>query len=168
MVPQTGGEVSVIGCDLSSFAVDLVVLQDDSRSGTWHRFMLEGSTPFERARSLRGVFPTRSWFEEQGCWLFGIEDPYSASKGVAKALGLATGAVAALLPRELTVIQTPPSEWKRLTTGAANASKADVARWAACNGFVPGDLNATDAYAIARAVRLLNNDAAEAARKDAA
>jgi hypothetical protein len=151
------------GIDLSSFAVDVVLLEDDTDAATWHRFDLTGRTPFERARSLRGVFPTRSWWEEQGVWLLGIEDPYSASKGVAKALGMATGAVAALLPRDLTVIQTAPTEWKRLTVGASNASKDQVARWAACFGFEPGDLNATDAYAIARAIRLLNQRAVDAA-----
>jgi hypothetical protein len=34
-------------------------------------------TPFERTRSLRGVFPSRSFWEEHGVYLAGIEDPHS-------------------------------------------------------------------------------------------
>lgn len=158
----------IAGCDVSSFAIDLVLLEDDTDDATWHHYPLTGRTPFERVRTLRAVFPSRSWWEDHGVWLLGIEEPYSQSKGVAKALGLATGAVCALLPADLTVIQTPPQEWKRLTVGKASASKGDVYDWSRDqlgHRFEKWKQDGYDAYAIARAVRLLNNDAADAAER---
>ena len=159
-----GTPAVIAGIDLSSFAVDVVLLEDDTDAATWHRFELAGPTAFERARSLRAVFPTRSFWEDHGVWLLGIEDPHSRFPHAAKALGMATGAVAALLPRDLTVIQTAPKEWKRIFTDASNSDKqtvANVARY--YHRFKADDFNATDAYGIAWAVRHLNQQALDAA-----
>lgn len=155
--------MTVAGIDYSSRAVDIVLLNDDTDHAAWTRVELHGATPIERARSLRGRLPLRSWWEDEGVYLIGIEDPYSRSKGVAKALGMAAGAIVALLPVDLTVIQTPPIEWKRLAIGNGSATKAQVANWARAelghDGVTTWAQDAYDAYAIARAVRHLNNHA---------
>jgi hypothetical protein len=169
---QAGTEMAeesrmIAGVDFSSRAIDVVLLEDDSDRAEWHRFELTGGTPFERARSLRGCFPTRSWWDDHGVYLLGIEDPHSRFPHVAKALGISCGAVAALLPRDLCVIATPPKEWKRVFCGNANANKDAVVNavpldslWSGCSIptlDIPQD--AFDAYGIAYAVRKLNNDA---------
>jgi hypothetical protein len=164
--------VNVAGIDISSFAVDVVLLDEDSNRATRRdHFALTGSTPLERTRSLRGVFPSRTYWEDNGVYLAGIEDPHSRFPHVAKAMGLVTGGVAALLPRDLCVIHTAPKEWKRIFAANANASK-DAVR-ARVIEFVSPDYqglrlidpqgpwpqDAYDAYGIAWAVRALNNEA---------
>lgn len=156
--------MNVAGIDVSSFAIDIVLLDDDTDAARWYRINSDRATPFERARRIAALFPRTSWWDDRGVYLVGIEDPYSASKGVAKALGIATGTVAARLPARLTVIQTAPTEWKRLYTGKANASKDDV-RLLGCEvaGRADWPQDAYDALGIACAVRELNNNAIEAA-----
>lgn len=154
--------MSVAGIDFSSRAVHLVFLDDDTNNADALIIALEGGTPFERARSLRTMFPTRHALEELGVWLVGIEDPHSRANHTAKALGLAAGAISVLLPADLTVIQTKPTEWKRLFTGDPMASKEVVslharAVWPSCPN--DADDNLTDAYGIAYAVRHLNEQA---------
>lgn len=154
--------MKVAGLDISSFAVDVVLLEEESDAAEWHRFELDGGTPFERTRSLRAVFPSRSFWEDAGVYLAGIEDPHSRFPHVAKAMGLVTGGVAALLPRDLCVIQTAPKEWKRIFTGNANAEKQLVRQHAMARGFdvdIRASSDAFDAYGIAWAVRALNNEA---------
>lgn len=158
--------MSVAGIDFSSRAVHLVLLDDDTNQAETYTYLLRGDTPFERARSLRSTFPTRSWWDDRGVWLIGIEDPFSRSKGVAKALGLSAGAIAALLPYPLTIVQTAPHEWKRVFTGYASASKGlveDQARKLWNNPPDTADDNTFDAYGIAWAVRSINNLAVERA-----
>ena len=152
----------IAGVDFSSRAIHLVLLDDDTDTAEGHVIELVGRTPFERARSALWFFPPRSWFEDKGVWLLGIEDPHSRANHTAKALGLAAGAIAALLPRELVVIQTPPAEWKRLFTGDAHAAKEIVGLHARAIWPEPpakADDNTWDAYGIAWAVRSLNNAA---------
>jgi hypothetical protein len=165
--------MNIAGLDISSFAVDVVLLDEETDDATWHRFRLDGSTPFERTRSLRGVFPSRSFWEDNAVFLAAVEDPVGHHAHTAKALGLVTGGVAALLPRDLIAVQTQPSEWKRIFCGRGNATKEDIV--AACHrhgfdsraGAPAVNVAATrelaqdayDAYGIAWAVRALNNEA---------
>jgi hypothetical protein len=151
--------MKVAGIDVSSFNVDVVLLDEDIDAATWHRFELDGPTPFARTRSLRANFPTRSFWEEHGVYLIGIEDPHSRANHTAKALGLVTGGIAALLPRDLTVLQLPTAEWKGEFAGSGSATKERIAQIARVLGFTPDNLNATDAYGIAQAARALNNRA---------
>lgn len=161
--------MTVAGIDYSSRAVDIVLVDEDTGyaetgHAKHHRIDLHGETPFERARSLRGQLPLTSWWENNGVYLIGIEDPFSRSKGVAKALGLAAGAIAALLPAGLAVIQTAPTEWKKLSLGNAAAPKTEIETWARDrlgHTFERWPQDGYDAYAIAIAVRNLNNAAIE-------
>lgn len=158
--------MNVAGIDFSSRAVHIVLLEDDSDEASARVFELAGATPFERARSLRRIFPTRGFWEDNGVYLVGIEDPHSRANHTAKALGLAAGAIAALLPNAMTVIQTPPSEWHRIFTGNASASKEIVEQHAHAIWPDPpagADDNTWDAYGIAYAVRTLNNQAIQEA-----
>lgn len=154
----------IAGIDASSRAIDVVLLADDTDDALWFKYELHGATPFERARSLHDCFPTRSWWEDFGVYLIGYEDPRGHYAHTQKALGLALGAVAALLPPEMAVVPTQTQEWKRHATGNPNASKQTV-RAAVVALYPPAeawdDLNATDAYAVAWTVRALNNQALE-------
>lgn len=153
----------IAGVDISSRAVDIVLLDDDTEQATWHHYALAGATPYERARDSCNVLPSRSWWEDNGVWLVGLEDPRGPHAHTMKALGAAVGAFLALLPRDLTVIPTIAQEWKRLTVGAPGAGKDSVARWARAQlgqtDHETWNQDGYDAYAIARAVRVLNNSA---------
>lgn len=158
--------MSIAGVDFSSRAVHICLLDDDTDGADVAIITLHGATPFERARSMRSDFPSRSWWEREGVWLVGVEDPHSRANHTAKALGLAAGAIAALLPSGLTVIQTPPVEWKRVFVGDAMASKAVVEMHARSVWPDPpdgADDNTWDAYGIAYAVRTLNQQAIQKA-----
>jgi len=151
----------IAGIDVSSFNIDLVLLHDDTDHATWHRIPLQGATPFDRARSLRLRIPSRSWLEDHGIWLAGIEDPHSRASHTAKALGLATGALVALLPAQLPILSMPPAEWKRSFTGTGSADKHTVRSHAISRGFAPigATADAYDAYGIAWAARAINQQA---------
>lgn len=156
----------IAGIDYSSRAIDIVLIDDDTRAGSWLRIPLEGDTPLDRARSLRGRLPLRSWWDDHGVYLIGIEDPRGHHAHTAKALGFAGGAVAALLPSGIPIVQTMTAEWKRLTVGRGSATKEQVAAWSRHEMYHAHSLtpvlwpqDAYDAYAIARAVELLNNQA---------
>jgi hypothetical protein len=160
--------MNVCGIDYSVHAVDLVLLDEETPAATWERIHLEeGEGAFVAARSLRGRFPGRSWFEEQGVYLVGLEEPFSSNfAGTAKALGTIAGALAVLLPPGLTVLRLPTQEWKRETIGKANATKEDVAVWAAMTWNPPDQRprptqDAYDAYGIAYAARAINQRAIE-------
>ena len=167
--------MSVAGIDVSTKAIDIVLLDDDSNHGDWKHIPLQRIPKDEHpawtsSRSVRLAFPGRAWWENHGVWLIGMEDPRSDGITPAKALGMVTGAILALLPSNLTVIPMPPHEWKLWSIGgghpgAGNAKKHDVALWAGAQGVGPNpaDFNATDAYAIARAARALNDDAQQPA-----
>lgn len=156
--------MKIAGFDISSLAVDFVLLDETTDHADWTRIELAGGTPFERARTLRLLFPSRSFWEDHGVYLAAFEDPFSRQSHTAKALGLVTGAAAALLPSQLATVQTPPAEWKRIFTGAANADKQTVRMHAIARGFDIDPRTSTDAfdaYGIAWAVRALNRQAIE-------
>jgi hypothetical protein len=158
----------IAGVDISSFAVDLVLLDDDTdHAHEWKHILLPGSTPFERARALRLAIPSRSWWEDQGVWLVGYEDPVGHHAHTAKAMGLMLGAFAALLPSQLPTLGTQASEWQPRFTGWAkqprtSAERKALIRNAAHRRGFTGDEHTQDlfdAYGIAWVVRALNDQA---------
>lgn len=158
----------VCGIDSSSRAVDLVLLDDDNRA-EWHRITLEGETPFLRARDLRQKLPRGTFWDDVS--LVGLEQTYSGSYSAATALALIRGAIGALLPAELTVLETRPNEWQKVFTrvtklpAKSKERKALIRARCAELGFEAPDLaqDALDAYGVAWAVRELCWRASEAA-----
>jgi hypothetical protein len=108
------------GIDASSRAVDIVLLTEDDHA-THHRYELQGGTPFERARYLRHVMPRGVFWD--GVALVGLEQTYSGAYSSATALALIRGALAALLPSGLTVLETRPNEWQKIFTGVPKLPK---------------------------------------------
>jgi Holliday junction resolvasome RuvABC endonuclease subunit len=164
--------VSILGVDCSRSAVDLVVLDDDSPHAEWVRLPLPGDAA-AGARHLRHTFPRRSWFEDRGVRLAGIEEPYSDHPNAAKALGRITGAILALLPPELDHLMIAPQTWRKQFIGTAKADKEagllmlvelwpgyyeawlpELRRHHRITKRIP--LDAVDAYAIAWAARAID------------
>ena len=151
---------AVLGIDLSSRAIDLVLLDETTAEASWTRLELTGATSFERCRDVARVMPSRSWLEERGVYLAAIEKPTAASFVSAAAQFPVFGAVAVSLPASLEVWSLTPAEWKReLRVGLQR--KPTVAEIAAVVGDVayswPQD--ALDACGVAYAARELNQRA---------
>lgn len=153
---------AVLGIDLSSFALDLVLLDETTAEAQWHRFELSGADAFERCRDVARAMPSSSWFDD--VYLCAIEKPVSASFRAASAQLPVFGAVAVLLPERLPVWSLSPSEWKReLRIPLARKPIADEI------AAVVGDVahswpqDALDACGIAYAAREANRRAIEAA-----
>jgi hypothetical protein len=152
---------AVLGIDLSSHFVDLVLLDEDSTAAEWTRLTLEGGSSFDRCRYVARVMPSRSWLEDAGVYLAAIVKPMCASFVSAAAQFPVFGAVAVSLPASLVVWSFTPAEWKReLRVHLARKPTADEI------AAVVGDVahtwpqDALDACGVAYAARELNARAA--------
>lgn len=119
-------DVNVVGIDLSTKAIDLVKLSEDSNRAEWVRCELAGATAWERAMSVREALTNgmyrREWpmelngrdaFWWDDVYLVAIERPVNDQKRV---LRLIQGAVIASLPAKLRqphcCWEIHPSTWK--------------------------------------------------------
>lgn len=103
--------MNTLGIDLSSFHLDLVLLDENANRASWTRLTLEGPNAFERARDVAEKMPQPGWYEAHGVYLCAIERPF-VSHGQ-DVIRLVQGAVLAEIPRELHVWEVAVSEWKR-------------------------------------------------------
>ncbi len=157
--------MTVLGIDLSTHAIDLVYLDEDTLRGDWDRITLPRTTRLapaaqrgEQIAHINDHFPTLNTLEAAGVWLAGIEDPHGRHAHTAKALGEITGAVKLLLTRrDIPHIPIPPAEWKRELGLPGNATKDQVRDRIAGGYHWPQD--AFDAYAIALAALRINERA---------
>lgn len=149
--------MSIAGIDLSTHAVDVVLLDEDSDAATWHRFTLEGEDAFARARSVKYAMPGGSFWDDVVA--IGIEDPRGYNAG---SIYRVQGAILGELPGRTLVHPLVPSSWRKQVGLPGNASKAAVMEYALLRGQdagmdewfrVPQD--ACDAYCIALATRNL-------------
>jgi hypothetical protein len=102
--------VNTLGIDLSSKAIDLVLLDENANRASWTRLTLEGPTAFERARDVVGKMPQPGWYEAHGVYLVAIERPF-VSHGQ-DVIRLVEGCVLAEIPRGLECWEVSPSQWK--------------------------------------------------------
>lgn len=155
----------VLGIDVSSFAIDLVRLDENSNAATWRRVTLEGPTALARLRSLPRVMPRWPWYED--VYLAAIEAPYSRGQsGTLAKLSRVFGAVCACIPPSQEVWEVSPGDWRKELGLPGNASKDecgfrvvqlsqswdDIHKW-------PQD--ALDAYAVAYYARQVNQRGVE-------
>jgi hypothetical protein len=144
---------NVLGVDLSSRFLDLVLLDENANRASWTRLTLEGPTAFERARDVAGKMPQPGWYEAHGVYLIAVEMPESRFVKSLRALLPIFGAVTAALPTGLPVWSLAPADWKR-PMGLGNAKPTpdnfpdfDVANWSQ---------DSLDALAVAKFARDLN------------
>lgn len=159
---------AVLGIDVSSFAIDLVRLDENTQDAHWDRIMLLGDTPFERLQSVQVLMPNTAWYDD--IYLAAIETPKTRFMNSAGALFPVYGAVVARLPQSLVVWDVHPKTWRRSLGLGGNAPKEAV-RLAVellapdfCDSWMaelPQD--AFDAYAVAYHARETNARAVEEA-----
>lgn len=149
----------IAGIDLSTKAIDVVMLDEDSDAATWHRFVLSGDGAFDRTRSVRTAMPGSSFWDD--VLAVGIEEPCGHGAG---RLMRIQGAILACIPAEKLVAPLMPSSWRKMVGLAGNAPKATVhlfaeGRWASEHPMLFRGYTLTydmaDAYCIALATRTL-------------
>lgn len=149
---------SVLGCDYSTKAVDLVFLDEDTDAARWH------SLPLPKGiAGLRHIRHSYAWAAElEDVYLVAIEDPFSAGRTAAKKLGRVCGAIVASLPSSVPdelIWWLRPDEWRMAIGLPGNGSKAQVAEWARERFAEQVELysqDAVDALAMAVAAREIN------------
>lgn len=100
--------MNTLGIDLSSRAVDLVLLDENEQRASWTRVDLEGATAFERTRDVAQKMPQPGWYEAHGVYLCAIEEPVGFQSRV---LYRVQGAILACLP-DVPVWELRPATWK--------------------------------------------------------
>lgn len=147
----------IAGIDLSTFAVDLVVIDEDEDTAAWFRFDLNGQDSFDRARDVGAVMPGNSSAFWDDILAVGIEAPFGPNKNT---LLRVQGAILACIPRATLVQPFAPQSWRKTAGMSGRASKDAVRQWAINSpGWNHGrrdwPQDAVDAYCIALATRTL-------------
>lgn len=102
--------MAILGVDLSTKAIDLVLLdEDDPAQATHHRIAL--ATPWWNAatdmrNTLRGID------HSENVHLAGIERPYGPSRQVIASLHTILGAVLASMPAHITCLEIRPADMR--------------------------------------------------------
>jgi hypothetical protein len=115
----------VAGIDYSTHMIDVVLIDEDTLKPEWHRYELEGTDAFNRARDVHDAMFGGAWIWEN-CIAVGIEDPRGYNAG---ALYRIQGAALACIPRDILVQPWIPSEWRKAVGLKGNASKDNVAEY---------------------------------------
>lgn len=143
--------MTVLGVDLSSFAIDVVELGDDN-SAEHHRYDLGSGDILDRIRRVHYVMPHRDTWEQAEA--IGMERP--AAKFGAWQVSMAFGAVLQCLPYGVLVEWLVSTTWKKELLGSGKASKMDALAWVGDNWWnhpMPLTEDAADAYCVARTIR---------------
>jgi hypothetical protein len=150
---------SVVGIDLSTRAIDLVRLEEDTNRADWTRCQPTGDNAWARTLQIPTVFA--DGLNSVGYWddvyLVAIEAPYGRGQaGTNALLNRVVGAIVACLPSELRAPErcwiVRPDEWKNGLGLKGKPSFFDIEQLS--HGTAPvfahdDDQNARDAYALA-------------------
>lgn len=130
----------IAGIDVSTTAVDIVLLDEDTRTPTWTHCPLQpalqnGSRDDLRpARSAKNAIPGRSWWEHHGVVQVAVEDPFSNRLDTAKKLGRVVGAAACCLPPDMPVLLITPVEMRQWLSIEGRMTKEQLRGYAAEHG----------------------------------
>jgi hypothetical protein len=154
------------GIDLSTKAIDVVMLEEDTDRAQHHRRRLDvkPGKALERIRRIRGALPARTAWHDSGVLLIAIEEPYSrASMSGQVPILMAIGAILACLPEDLPVDLLRADDWRRAcelpTRGPRDQLKTAAIKfterhWSNQPTYI--DDNAADAYCLAWTARQLH------------
>lgn len=145
--------MNTLGIDLSSKAIDLVLLDENDDVATCKQITLAGMTAFARLLAVDALMPQPGWYISNGVYLIAVEMPESRRVVSLRAQLPVFGAVVAALPDDLPIWCLSPADWKR-PMGLGNAKPTpdsfptfDVADWSQ---------DSLDALAVAKFARDTN------------
>ena len=143
--------MNICGIDLSSFTVDMVLVDLDTNHIEWHRYVLDGTDAWERTRRVRDSLPARTDTLWDDVIAIGIEQP-AGHHGVLPLIRV-QGAILQCLPAATLVQPYTPARWRVLAGLRGHALKAEVKqRSLALDGGTDWPQDAHDAHLVARAM----------------
>jgi hypothetical protein len=147
------------GIDVSSFAVDLVFLDEEKATAKWRKVRLDSGAR-QRVRPLPARPPAHASHKRMGRRGAHRRDRKADVEPVRdeRRAHARPGAVVACIPRDMPLAELTPQEWKQACGLPSNADKDTVRRFVLDTWDDPPiglDENACDAYAIAWAWREL-------------
>jgi Holliday junction resolvasome RuvABC endonuclease subunit len=124
--------VRIAGIDLSSFAIDIVLIpQVGEGKFQWiHVDLGKKGDAFDRSRLVRDAMPARTheiWDDVNG---IGIEEPFGKGQLSTAAVYRVQGAVIGCLPTKTLLHPWAPATWKQRIGIGGNANKMDILTWA--------------------------------------
>jgi hypothetical protein len=105
--------MSIVGIDLSSRAIDLCTLPEDSNDAEHFRVRIDlpsGASPTERIRRLRDRMPARTAWADAGVSLLAIELPFSRTPN--PAMLFVYGGLLQLVPASLSLLELRSDDWR--------------------------------------------------------
>lgn len=155
----------IAGFDISTKAIDVVLLDEDHDHAEHHRRRLDvgPGKAVDRIRRIRNVMPARTGWDDSGVVLFAIEEPFSrATMSGQVPILMAIGALIACLPTDVPVALLRADDWRRSCGLPIRGQRDDLKRaairfaektWQNAPALI--DDNAADAFGIAYAGREL-------------
>jgi hypothetical protein len=149
----------IAGIDLSSRALHICALDDDTNEATVHvvRLDLQRGDATTRIRRMRDLMPARTSWADAGVTLAGLERPIAIHSNVPL---MVYGALLQLLPADLPLLEVRADDWRHEcalpTRGDRSKLKkaaVDYARHVWTNPPDVFDDNVADAFCIAWATR---------------
>jgi hypothetical protein len=144
----------VVGIDLSSRAVDIVLLSENEDTAEWLSIPLSGATAWDRTRDIARQMPAGTWWDD--VYLCAIEKPFGPSRLAQSVLMRAQGAILGAVPHRVEAWEVTPGEWKR-HIGIPLSAKPSWGDFAPSlfDGLWPQD--ARDALGVALYARAVNS-----------
>lgn len=104
----------IVGIDLSTRAIHVVELPEDTNEATLHvvRLDTERGNAIERVRRIRDRMPARTAYRDNGCTLIAIEEPYARGPGIAPMMAV-YGALLQCLPADVPLLELRADDWRR-------------------------------------------------------
>lgn len=153
------------GIDVSTLAIDVVLLDEDTNRAEHHRRRLDigPGKALTRIRRIQDAMPARRQWADSGVLAIAIEEPYNrASMSGQVPILMAIGGILQTIPTNIHVGLMRADDWRRAcglpTRGQRQDLKAaaiDFARRNWTNAPAHIDDNAADAYGLAWAMREL-------------
>lgn len=168
--------MAVVGCDLSTRAIDLVSLDEDTPARCEHlRVPLTGEWWWSARNMRRGLQEHHipEWLDEKGVHLVGVERPYGRQIKAVAALYTIMGAFLASMPPRVLCFEVSPAQMRQELGIPGNCAKAKLhdAVWSHVFGRVPAvglvaidwPDDAYDAWAAGHAALAINDRATKEA-----
>lgn len=147
------------GIDFDTHRVVVCALDPETLVPIAGTIPLVGADAFERTRKVAGLAQLLGWWDRAGIVQAAIEQPISRSD----ALYRVQGAILALIPGAVPVMELPPWEWRKTLGLPGSGRRDDVKRtardWALAQPYgetlALWSQDSIDAYCIARAALTL-------------
>lgn len=154
--------MAVVGVDLSSRALHICTLAEDTNHATVHvvRLDLERGDATARARRLRDRMPARTAWADAGVTLVAIEKPFFHGHHGLVPLLLVYGGLLQLIPPDMPLLELRADDWRRecklrMRGAKSELKKASIDYARACWTDAPAllDDNTAEAFCVAWAAR---------------